>query len=176
MHTTTTAPLDNDGRDADTPPALPFVHMWTDLDGRSRLDESTLRGFGLQSVGGGADPQWMRPFPGEVTAVLFAALPVGWVGQWHPSPHPQWVIPLRGRWFLETQDGSRVEMGPGDPERDSPWSRKRQTDALSTKVSNLRSSPVRRQLSCRQRSCKRINSRSNGIQRAAFVAWQFPAA
>lgn len=114
MHTTTTAPLDNDGRDASTPPALPFVHMWTDVDGTSRLDESTLRGFGLQSVGGGADPQWMRPFPGEVSAVLFAALPVGWVGQWHPSPHPQWVIPLRGRWFLETQDGSRVEMGPGD--------------------------------------------------------------
>ncbi len=46
--------------------------------------------------------------------MLFAALPGGWVGQWHPSPHPQWVIPLRGRWFLETQDGSRVEMGPGD--------------------------------------------------------------
>jgi len=114
MDTTTTAPLDNDGRDADTPPALPFIHMWTGLDGKSRLDESVLRGFGMQSVGGGADPQWMRPFPGEVSAVLFAALPVGWVGQWHPSPHPQWVIPLRGRWFLETHDGSRVEMGPGD--------------------------------------------------------------
>lgn len=114
MRTTTTTPLDDDGRDENSPPALPFVHMWTGLDGRSRLDESMLRGFGLQSVGGGADPQWMRPFPGEVSAVLFAALPVGWVGQCHPSPHPQWVIPLRGRWFLETQDGSRVEMGPGD--------------------------------------------------------------
>ncbi|MGN7967825.1 hypothetical protein [Microbacterium sp. 22296] len=114
MQTTTTAPLDNDGRDPDSPPTLPFVHMWTGLDGRSRLDESLLRGFGLQSVGGGADPQWMRPFPGEVTAVLFAVLPVGWVGDWHPSPHPQWVVPLRGRWFLATQDGARVEMGPGD--------------------------------------------------------------
>ncbi|MDQ1121825.1 hypothetical protein [Microbacterium trichothecenolyticum] len=114
MHTTTSAPLDTDGRDHDDPPVLPFVHMWTGLDGRTRLDESALRGFGLQSVGGGADPQWLRPFPGEVSAIVFAALPVGWVGQWHPSPHPQWVIPLRGRWFLETQDGSRVEMGPGD--------------------------------------------------------------
>ncbi|WP_295789501.1 hypothetical protein [uncultured Microbacterium sp.] len=114
MDTTTTAPLDNDGRGENTPPSLPFVHMWTGLDGKSCLDESVLRGFGLQSVGGGADPQWMRPFPGEVSSILFAALPVGWVGQWHPSPHPQWVIPLRGKWFLETQDGSRVEMGPGD--------------------------------------------------------------
>jgi hypothetical protein len=24
------------------------------------------------------------------------------------------VVPLSGRWFIETQDGSRVEMGPGD--------------------------------------------------------------
>jgi hypothetical protein len=24
------------------------------------------------------------------------------------------VIPLRGRWFIETMDGNRVEMGPGD--------------------------------------------------------------
>ena len=114
MDTTSTAALSSDGRGHDAPPVLPFLHMWTGLDGTSRLDASVLAGFELQSVGGGADPQWMRPFPGEVSAVLFAALPVGWVGQWHPSPHPQWVVPLRGRWFLETQDGERVEMGPGD--------------------------------------------------------------
>lgn len=24
------------------------------------------------------------------------------------------MIPLSGRWFVETQDGARVEMGPGD--------------------------------------------------------------
>ncbi|MFF0910015.1 hypothetical protein ACFWZW_04900 [Microbacterium enclense] len=114
MDTTTTAPLDNDGRDRDDPPALPFLHMWADVDGRTRLNASALRGFGLQSVGGGADPQWMRPFPGDVASMTFAVLPIGWVGQWHPSPRAQWVVPLRGRWFLETQDGARVEMGPGD--------------------------------------------------------------
>ncbi len=95
-----------------SPPA--FVHMWTDVDGTSRLDESTLRGFGRAERGGRCRPAVDAAVPREVSAVLFAALPVGWVGQWHPSPHPQWVIPLRGRWFLETQDGSRVEMGPGD--------------------------------------------------------------
>jgi len=49
-----------------------------------------------------------------VAAILFMVLPVGWVGEWHESPRPQWVVPLSGRWFIETQDGSRVEMGPGD--------------------------------------------------------------
>ncbi len=46
--------------------------------------------------------------------MLFAVLPVGWVGQWHPSPHPQWVVLCAGGGSCETQDGSRVEMGPGD--------------------------------------------------------------
>ena len=110
----TAVALDNDGTDRDTPPELPFLHMWTDLDGTSRVNASQMRGFGLKSISGDADPQWLRPFPGEVSQVLFAVLPVGWVGEWHESPAPQWVIPLRGRWFLETGDGTRVEMGPGD--------------------------------------------------------------
>src|SRR5262249_24373669 len=41
-------------------------------------------------------------------------LPVGWVGEWHENPKPQWIIPLSGRWFVETMDGKRVEMGPGE--------------------------------------------------------------
>ncbi|WP_206433215.1 hypothetical protein [Sphingomonas sp. S-NIH.Pt15_0812] len=106
--------LDNDGADADRPPLMPFLHMWTAADGGSRIDLSRMTGFGQKSVGGGAAPQWMRPFPGEVSAVDFAILPLGWVGDWHESPKPQWVIPLRGRWFIETMDGNRVEMGPGD--------------------------------------------------------------
>jgi hypothetical protein len=39
---------------------------------------------------------------------------VGWIGEWHENPKPQWIIPLSGRWFVETMDGQRVEMGPGD--------------------------------------------------------------
>lgn len=107
-------PLNTDGTDPATPPRLPIWSMWTGSDGLSHIDASELAGFGLKSIGGGADPQWLRPFPGTVTNVSFAVLPVGWVGDWHESPAPQWVVPLRGRWFIETQDGSRVEMGPGE--------------------------------------------------------------
>ena len=45
---------------------------------------------------------------------MIAQFPKGWVGQWHENPAPQWIIPLSGRWFVETMDGHRVEMGPGD--------------------------------------------------------------
>lgn len=118
IQTTTTAALTSDGTDPNQPPQVPVLSMWTDAAGEfaglSRIAATNLAGFGLKSVGGKADPQWLRPFPGEVSSLLFAVLPVGWVGEWHESPAPQWVVPLRGRWFIETQDGARVEMGPGD--------------------------------------------------------------
>ena len=46
--------------------------------------------------------------------MVVLVLPVGWVGEWHENPKPQWIIPLSGRWFVETMDGKRVEMGPGE--------------------------------------------------------------
>ncbi len=45
---------------------------------------------------------------------MFTVLPVGWIGEWHENPKPQWIIPLSGRWFVESMDGQRIEMGPGD--------------------------------------------------------------
>lgn len=106
--------LDNDGRDADSPPAIPFWEMRAGPDGRSTIDQQWLTEFVQRSVSGGAAPSWMRKFTGNVKTIWFNVLPVGWVGQWHPSPALQWVIPLSGRWFIETQDGHRVEMGPGE--------------------------------------------------------------
>jgi len=52
--------------------------------------------------------------PQKPTAVWIAQFPKGWIGAWHENPKPQWIIPLSGRWFVETTDGDRVEMGPGD--------------------------------------------------------------
>jgi hypothetical protein len=82
--------------------------------GRSRIWPSELAGFDARRLGGQAGPLWARSVPGTVTAVSFNVLPVGWVGEWHESPRAQWVVPLSGRWFIETADGTRVEMGPGD--------------------------------------------------------------
>ncbi|KHM92700.1 hypothetical protein OR61_16055, partial [Xanthomonas vesicatoria] len=62
-------PLNNDGTDLAVPPSLPFLHLWTGPEGASRLTRSQLPGFGSKSVGGGAAPQWLRPFPGEVLGI-----------------------------------------------------------------------------------------------------------
>jgi hypothetical protein len=45
--------------------------------------------------------------------VFVTVLPVGWIGDWHENPRPQWIIPLSGRWFVESMDGIRIEIGPG---------------------------------------------------------------
>jgi hypothetical protein len=47
-------------------------------------------------------------------SAMVTVQPVGWVGEWHENPKPQWIIPLSGRWFVEAMDGQRVEMGAGE--------------------------------------------------------------
>ncbi len=95
-------------------PTLPYYLLSKAADGRSTLSVRALETFRLRSVGGHAAPMWMFDAPGEVENLNISVLPVGWTGEWHESPWPQWVVPLSGRWFIEAQDGSRVEMGPGD--------------------------------------------------------------
>lgn len=95
-------------------PTMPYWRLFTGDDGLSSVAASLLDGFAEQSVGGKAAAMWMLTAPGTVEAVRFAILPVGWVGEWHESPMRQWVVTLSGRWFIETQDGLRIEMGPGD--------------------------------------------------------------
>ena len=46
--------------------------------------------------------------------VLVMVLPIGWVGAWHENPKPQWIVPLSGRWFVESMDDMRVEMAAGE--------------------------------------------------------------
>jgi len=97
----------------DTPTA-PYWHIWTDAEGISRQTRRHLTQFALESISPPADAQWLgAKTEGEAT-VFVTILPVGWIGDWHENPHPQWIIPLSGRWFVESMDGQRVEMGPGE--------------------------------------------------------------
>ncbi len=95
-------------------PTLTYWHVWTDDDGVSRQSRATLTGFEQQSMGGDADPQWNNRLMEDAVQILFSELPQGWTGEWHENPAPQWIVPLSGAWWVETMDGQRVEMGPGD--------------------------------------------------------------
>ncbi|KQO72918.1 cupin [Methylobacterium sp. Leaf102] len=97
-----------------TTPTMPYWHVFTDPEGISRQERFTLSNFRFQGVGPDVAPQWNDKQDPTKAGVTFTVLPVGWVGEWHENPKPQWIAVLTGRWFVETMDGHRVEMGPGD--------------------------------------------------------------
>ena len=95
-------------------PTLAYWRLWTDADGVSRQSLCEMTAFELQSIQPPAKPQWQgRKSRGDLT-VMVTVLPTGWAGDWHENPRPQWIIPLSGRWFVESMDGIRREFGAGE--------------------------------------------------------------
>jgi hypothetical protein len=45
---------------------------------------------------------------------LFLELPVGWYGEWHPTPVRQWLILMSGECEFEAGDGERAIRTAGD--------------------------------------------------------------
>jgi hypothetical protein len=70
--------------------------------------------FDFKSMQPPASPQWQGPKTSGAMTMMVTVQPVGWVGEWHENPKPQWIIPLSGRRFEEAMDGTRVEMGSGE--------------------------------------------------------------
>lgn len=98
----------------DDKPTVPYWHLYTDPDGVSRQVLCRTTEFDLKSMKPPASPQWQGHKHHDGMTVMVTVQPVGWEGEWHENPAPQWIIPLSGRWFVEAMDGSRVEMGPGE--------------------------------------------------------------
>jgi hypothetical protein len=94
-------------------PSIPYWHLWVGADGVSHQRQCRLTDYHLKGVGP-ADPQWNDEQGTSSSTVVFTVQPVGWVGEWHENPAPQWIVVLSGRWFIESMDGTRVEQGPGE--------------------------------------------------------------
>jgi hypothetical protein len=94
-------------------PSVPYWHLWTDGAGVSHQTRCTLTEFELRGVGDAA-PQWNDAQDRADATVVFTVQPVGWVGEWHENPAPQWIVVLSGRWWIESMDGARIEQGPGE--------------------------------------------------------------
>ena len=94
-------------------PKIPYWHLWTDEHGVSHQAQCHLTEWDLKGVGNAA-PQWNDKQPRTDSTVVFTVQPVGWVGEWHENPAPQWIVVLSGRWWIEAMDGTRIEQGPGE--------------------------------------------------------------
>lgn len=94
-------------------PSVGYWHLWTDAEGITHQTPCALSAFELARIGAAA-PQWTDPQPRSDATVVFTVQPVGWVGEWHENPAPQWIVVLSGRWWIESMDGTRIEQGPGE--------------------------------------------------------------
>ena len=99
---------------ADAKPVVSYWHLWADEQGISHQTRCQLTEFKKDAIQPGTAPQWIGSKARNGATVFVTVLPPGWVGDWHENPKPQWIIPLSGRWFVESMDGQRVEMGPGE--------------------------------------------------------------
>ena len=95
-------------------PEFPYWHLWTDENGISRQTRCTMREFELASMQASIEPQWQGIKTHDGATIFVTVQPIGWRGDWHENPKPQWIVPLSGRWFVESMDGQRIEMGPGE--------------------------------------------------------------
>lgn len=95
-------------------PKQPYWHVWTDDSGMTHQTRCHLSGFELSPISKGVTPQWNNWLLTANATVAYVLLPVGWVADWHENPKPQWIVTLSGSWYVETTDGVRVEMGPGE--------------------------------------------------------------
>jgi hypothetical protein len=91
-------------------PVVSYWHVWTDPEGASHQTRCELTEFEKATISTAA--LWTKTW--HDATVIVTVLPIGTIADWHENPRPQWIIPLSGRWYVETMDGVRVEMGPGE--------------------------------------------------------------
>ena len=93
---------------------IKFWRVWVNEQGKSCQSLHLLAGHKQSVFADGAAPIWSALHYSGIAKVVTLILMPGEIGEWHENPIPQWIVPLRGRWSVETMDGVIVEMGPGD--------------------------------------------------------------
>ena len=91
---------------------MKYTRVYSDSHGESHFDEVEVE---FQSV------DFAPPAPPVGLSTLtpavqwgFLTLPVGWEGDWHPTPRRQIFFYLSGEVKGETSDGEVRRFGPGD--------------------------------------------------------------
>ncbi len=99
---------------AETRPGFHVWHVWRDEAGISHQRREWVDDFSLTSFIDGIPKVWRSQARQGGDTILFLNLVPGQNYGWHENPVPQWIVPISGRWYVETMDGVRVEMGPGE--------------------------------------------------------------
>ncbi|AQS88419.1 cupin domain-containing protein [Neoasaia chiangmaiensis] len=106
--------LASDAEGALEPPVVPYWDNWTDKQGISHLTKCKLTDFSLKTLAPHAEPQWTQHAHEGQATVETSVQPAHWKGGWRANPQVQWIVPLSGTWFVQSMDGTQVELNAGE--------------------------------------------------------------
>ena len=91
---------------------IKYLRIYSDSDGCSHFEEKRI---GLESKEYAPPaPPLFRSTIESADKSVFLELPVGWYGDWHPTPVRQWLIIMTGACEFEAGDGERTIRKAGD--------------------------------------------------------------
>ncbi len=76
-------------------PTISYWHVWADHNGVSHQSRCQIEDFIQKGIAPDTSPQWLSQLKQSGATITFTVLPVGWVGNWHENPKPQWTSPCR---------------------------------------------------------------------------------
>ncbi len=94
-------------------PAVTYWHLWADSVGVTHQTQCRFEAFEFKTFAPPSTDLWVKRLAASPQDITLLVLEPGRAGGWHRNPQPQWIVPLSGTWFVESMDGTRVEMGPG---------------------------------------------------------------
>ena len=89
-----------------------YHRVYSDENGVSHFEDATMT-FEMQDFAPPASPFGVsEALPAESATFIHA--PLGWDGEWHPTPTRQWAVILSGRIEMTVGDEEVRVFGPGD--------------------------------------------------------------
>ena len=92
--------------------SITYDRLYSDADGTSCVQKNLTMELSTVDFAPPAPPLAVSA-PEPASTYAFVTAPVGFVGDWHPSPKRQWVFYLRGELEYEAGDGTVWRVGPG---------------------------------------------------------------
>ena len=92
--------------------SIKYLRIYADSDGCSHFETSNVE-LKQNDYAPPATPLFTSAL-NSAEACIFLELPVGWYGDWHPTPLRQWLILMTGKCEFETGDGERCRRKAGD--------------------------------------------------------------
>ena len=91
---------------------IEYLRIYSDENGCSHFETNhiDLESTDYAPPAPSLDTSKLKPASNSV----FLNLPIGWYGEWHPTPVVQWLILMSGELEFETGDGERLNRRAGD--------------------------------------------------------------